>query len=41
MRRVLDSPDYDAIASELHNKSDIEILFDFILYVCRWIQIID
>ncbi|KAF8335238.1 hypothetical protein F5887DRAFT_614117 [Amanita rubescens] len=35
MRRVLDSPDYGAIASELDNTSDIETLFDFIFYQVR------
>ncbi len=35
VHKLLDSPDYGTIPSELENPSDIQVLLDFILYV-RW-----
>ena len=33
VHKVLDSPDYGTIPSELENPTDIQVLLDFILYV--------
>jgi len=33
MRKLLDLPKYDSLASELKADSDTELLLDFILYV--------
>ena len=33
MRKILDLPEYDSVASELKADSDTELLLNFILYV--------